>query len=149
MAGVRIWKGFDFDLIGTECCYILGFYRANIKLIQEPAPNSAGVIISPGDVLMNLGGKKTSAGFTHIWFDPGGGLCYRGIHAGLDGKFVCFDQLKNGKVIEASCQEYKRLYFAYQLMDIDPPCWFHTNHAVAGRIVETTVIERIKAAGTD
>jgi len=142
MPKVRVWRGFEFDLIGMDICYMLGFYKRKVHLQQIPAPNAAGVVIEPGDILTNLGGKKTSAGFTHIWFDPGGGLCYQGTHTGLDGKFLCFDQIKNGQILKPQRDEYKRLFYAYQLMDIDPPCWFFTNHARAGRILESTIIKK-------
>ena len=149
MKKVLVWTGFDFDLMATDVCHILGFYRNKVKLHPDPAPNSAGVNLLPGDTVMKVGGHKTSAGFTVIWFDPGGGLSYRGIHKGLDGTYVCFDQLKNGVRIKAKHQEYKRLYFAWRIMDIEPPCWFHCNHAGSGRIVETTVLELDPTARND
>lgn len=142
MPYVTTWNAFAFDLIGSDVCYMLGFRRSNIHLQQIPAPNNAGIIINPGDVLTKLGGHKTSAGYTTIWFDAGGGLCYQGMHSGLDGHFLCFDQVKSGKVIKAKYQEWGRLYYAYQIINLDPVRWFFTNRSVAGRIMESTIIEK-------
>ena len=135
---VCIWPGYDFDLIGTDVCYILAFFREPV-FRAVPAPLEDGFEIIPGDKLLRIGGKKTSAGYTILTFDPGHELEYVGKHIGLDGEFVCFHQPGKG----GPHGKYVRYVFAYRIMSDDlPTTWFYTNHAGSGRIVETTDVIR-------
>lgn len=138
---VNIWTAFDFDLIGTDVCYMLAFYRKDVKLNQEPIPTANGLTIRPGDVIMHLGGKKTSAGFSTIWFDDDKGLVYEGKYSGLDGEFICFRMIRNHKKVETAHHDYKTIYFAFIQLKHNPPTWMFTNHACAGRLVETTKVK--------
>lgn len=143
---VQIWTGFEFDIIGTDICYFLGFFKGDIKLSPKTIETANGLFIRPGDVILRLGGKKTSAGFSTIWFDDendgqdGKGLLYEGTYYGLDGGFLLFTQLREGKRVMPEREEYKLLYYAFKEMNPDRPDWgwFFTNQAGAGRIVETT-----------
>ena len=140
------WPSFDFDLVGMDVCYSLAFYHDDVRLRPKKVKVANGLTIVPGDVILRLGGEKTSAGFTSIWFDDkndgadGKGLVYEGSHTGLDGDFLCFLQLKDGKKVRPAYENYKAIYFAYRELNPDRPDWgwFHTNHAGAGRRVETT-----------
>lgn len=143
---VMVWTSFEFDLIGMDICYSLAFYSDKVKLQPKEIKTANGLTLRPGDVVLRLGGNKTSAGFTSIWFDDkndgadGKGLVYEGVHTGLGGDYLCFLQLKDGKKVRPSYENYKAIYFAYKEMNPHRPDWgwFHTNHAAAGRIVETT-----------
>jgi hypothetical protein len=138
---VNIWTAFDFDLIGTDVCYILAFYRKGVRLEPEPIKTANGLTIRPGDVIMHLGGEKTSAGFSTIWFDDYGGLIYEGTYTGLDGVFICFSQIKYGMKVIPIFKNYKTMYFAFIPLDLPSLEWMFTNQAGAGRLVETTKVK--------
>ncbi len=137
---VRVWTGFEFDLIGTDVSYILGLYQDQEPL-EEPVKLANGIELRPGDIIAHLGGDKTSAGFSIIWFDDDKGLIYEGKLRSLDGEFLCFTQLQNGKRVSPLIPPYKRMYFAFIDTDLDSREWMFTNQAGAGRLVETTKVK--------
>lgn len=136
---VMQWSGFEFELIGIDVCYILAF-RSEPEIDQKSITLGDGSTLRPGDKLTHIGGKKTSAGFSTIWFDDDKAMEYVGIHSGLDGRFACFRQ--GGKF--GSHNNFKCLVFAWKVFDDFPSEWFFTNQAGAGRIMETTVIKRLE-----
>jgi hypothetical protein len=141
---VTIWTGFEFDLIGTDISYILGLYKASAKLIPKPVETANGQTIRPGDVVLRLGGKKTSAGFSTIWFDDenngadGKGLVYEGCLAGLDGEYLCFTELRDFKKVKHVWKNYKEMYYAFIESGLPGNRWLFTNQACSGRVTETT-----------
>lgn len=152
---VRTWTGFELDLIGTDVSYILGFFKKDVKLDPMPTWTKNGLTIEVGSVILRLGGTKTSAGFSTIWFDDendgadGGGLIYKGKFRGLDGKYLCFTQLRNFIEVKPAFDKYKLMYFAFLESGLPGLEWMFTNQAGAGRISETTnvILRRYKHDG--
>lgn len=137
---VRIWPGYGFDIIGTDTSYILQLYT-NTEPYPETIDLANGKELNPGDIITRLGGSKTSAGFSTIWFDEGKGLVYEGVLTSLDGEFLCFTQLKNGKRTMPKNDNAKAAYFAFINSKLKSREWIFTNHAGSGRLVETTDVE--------
>lgn len=135
-----VWPGFEFDLIGTDACYILGIYT-EAKPLAESIMLANGQELQAGDVITQLGGEKTSAGFSTIWFDDDKGLLYEGKLIGLDGEFLCFNQLRNRKRVVPSSNKYRRMYFAFIDSKLPSREWIFTNQAGSGRLVETTNVK--------
>lgn len=152
---VTTWTGFDCEITGTDVCYILGFFRKDVALVDIPVKTANGLTIEVGDVLLSLGGPKTSAGFSTIWFDDendgadGKGLVYKGQYQGLDGTYLCFNQLKYFREVEPTWDKYKRMYFAFIESGLPGLEWIFTNQAGAGRVSETTnvILRRSKHNG--
>ena len=156
MIKVTTWTNFDFDLIGLDTCYILGFYRKVVDLIPESFETANGLTIDTGTVVLRLGGSKTSAGFSTIWFDDendgadGKGLLYKGKIRSLDGEYLCFTQLRDFKEINPTFDQYKTMFFAFIESGLPEKELMFTNQAGSGRVTETTnvILRRNKHDGS-
>lgn len=141
---VSIWTNFDFDLVGLDTCYILGFYRKKVELIKESFETENGLTVTPGTVILRLGGRKTSAGFSTIWFDDendgadGKGLVYKGKIRSLDGEYLCFTQLRDFQEVKPTFNKYKVMFFAFIESGLPEKELLFTNQVGSGRVTETT-----------
>ena len=139
---VIIQKEFTFDRICLDDCEMFGFSKEP-KLDITPILLGDGSTMKPGDRFVKIGGKKTSAGFPTLHMLPGHSMEYAGSYSELGTNALCFHQVKDGKVQKILNREgYAFLYYGWHSMAHADTEWMFATRSNAGRIMETTMIER-------
>ena len=134
------YSGFLYDRLAMWECFMFLFRKAP-KLSAAPVELGDGSLMVPGDRFVEIGGKKTSAGFTRFKMLPGHALEYAGRFSDLTGTALCFHQVTDGKRDERPVEGYASAFYGWMATSIDG-CWVHGTPAVAGRVVETNKIVR-------
>lgn len=119
--------------------YIFGFHQTpNLKLEAVAIDDQAHPLLIPGDRLISIGGKNTSAGYKVIVLIDCS-MEYCGSAIVNDFELLCFRLYKAGKMIDPDFKdEYAAAYYGW--LRLNQSRWFVSNTAGAGRVIETTKV---------
>lgn len=133
---VRAWPCDGYTLLGSENCHMFEFQAAP-DIDPAPIPLGDGSILRPGDRVTYFGGRRTSAGFTHLDLARGH-LEFLGLRQenDLDRCAVLFRW--------SECPDPLLLYGAF-LVPGSPTQFVYTTQHVSSRIIETTTVRRAAA----
>jgi len=133
---VPVYTEFAYDKFSVWECWFFGFHTKP-RLSTTPVQLQDGRMLQVGEILVKLGGKRTSAGFVDLTFYKGSGFELAGTFKSLDGDIVCFHQWQNGKRKKMTLDNYKAVYCGYAISEGMPGQWIFSTPAIAGRVVET------------
>lgn len=120
-------------MLATGNCYVF-LFKVLPLLEQNPMRLADGMEIVPGDKLIRLGGKKTSAGFSSIHMLPGSTLEYAGIFTDVEGEAMLFRQ---------SGLFEPHVFYGGFIICHNPLTLCFSTPARSSRIIETTACEKV------
>lgn len=136
---VLVNKESGFDRISLEDVYIFGFHQTpNLELGEVAIDDPDYPLLSPGDRLIYIGGKKSSAGYKVIDLIDCS-MEYCGLVRVNEFELLCFRLYKFGKMTDPDFKEgYADAYYGW--LRLSRSRWFVSNTAGSGRVIETTKV---------
>lgn len=123
----------SYQMLATGNCYIF-LFKVLPLLEQRTVQLGDGMEIIPGDRLVRLGGKKSSAGFSSIHMLPGSSLEYAGIFPDAEGEAMLFRQ---------SGLFEPHVFYGGFIVSVDPLTLAFSTPARSSRLIETTACEKM------
>lgn len=118
-------------------CEFIGFREAPL-IAPEEVKLANGQCIRPGDLILKMGGKRTSAGYFRLEMIEPHSLEFQGVFENEGSKLLLFHKHDGEKIQPMTHDEYPFLFIAYHLLQ-DGGKWMFCTPAIAGRLVETTL----------
>jgi hypothetical protein len=140
------WERPTYTLYGEDVCYGVSPGEGFPPIDGTPVPLADGSMLHPGESLVAVGGKRTSAGFVNFRMADGHCLEYCGSVPGEDceeGKrLLLFKECGPDGVVRPTAGGE---WVAW--LELKPGRWFFTSRGCASRIVDTVNAVRAEKGG--
>lgn len=135
---VIVYQRTAYELLASWECYMYRF-RLQPILDLQPLRLMDGSDLRPGDCLTRMRGKRSGAGYQDLRLISGH-LIFQGLHVDLDGRACLFRYSED-------TTEPDLFYGGYAHQDdLGGLYLIYSTPAVASRVIETTLVDRVGGA---